>query len=74
MQDSARSMKLSGTFYSALDLVRLAGAQGVELMNWLVMRGALNGEVTEIHRNYQAPISNTAGAVMLLEKETVLCR
>ena len=29
--------------YSVLDLVRLAGAQGVELVNWLVTRGALPG-------------------------------
>ena len=27
--------------YSTLDLVRLSGAQGVELVNWLIMRGAM---------------------------------
>ena len=55
------------TRFSTDDLVELAGSQGVELMNWLVMRGALTGAVTEIHRNYHIPISNTATGVMVLE-------
>jgi protocatechuate 4,5-dioxygenase beta chain len=49
----------------------MAGVQGVELLNWLVMRGALTGNVTEKHRNYHVPISNTAAAVMVLENESV---
>ena len=55
------------TKYSTLDIVRHSGAQGVELLTWLVMRGALRGEVTAKHCNYHVPISNTAAAVMLLE-------
>ena len=55
------------TDYSALDLVELAGAQGVELINWLAMRGALGADVYEIHRNYHIPISNTATGLMVLE-------
>jgi protocatechuate 4,5-dioxygenase beta chain len=31
------------------------------------MRGALTGEVVELHRNYHLPISNTASGIMLLE-------
>jgi protocatechuate 4,5-dioxygenase beta chain len=54
--------------YSARDLVRFCGSQGVEILNWLVMRGALTGGVVERHRNYHVPISNTAGATMILEK------
>jgi protocatechuate 4,5-dioxygenase beta chain len=53
--------------YSIHDLVELAGAQGVELINWLVMRGALTGRVSKLHSNYHAPISNTATGLMLLE-------
>jgi protocatechuate 4,5-dioxygenase beta chain len=49
------------------DLVELAGSQGVEVMNWVAMRGALTGEVRELHRNYHLPISNTASGIMLLE-------
>jgi protocatechuate 4,5-dioxygenase beta chain len=55
------------TQYSAHDLVRDAGAQGVELLMWFVMRGAMTGRVTEKHRSYHIPISNTAAAVMVLE-------
>jgi protocatechuate 4,5-dioxygenase, beta chain len=53
--------------YSTLDLVRLAGAQGVELMNWLVARGALTGSVAKVHSNYHIPISNTATGMLVLE-------
>jgi len=49
------------------DLVELAGSQGVEVMNWVAMRGALTGDVHELHRNYHLPISNTASGIMLLE-------
>ena len=56
--------------YSARDLVRDAGAQGVELLMWFVMRGALTGQVTEKHRSYHVPVSNTAAAVMVLENKT----
>ena len=57
--------------YSASDLVRLCGAQGVEVLTWLTMRGALTGNVVEKHRNYHVPISNTAGATLLLENHRV---
>lgn len=49
------------------ELVRQAGAQGAEFILWLAMRGALGGTVTELHRNYHIPISNTAAGLMLLE-------
>jgi len=55
---------------SVAELVLMAGVQGVELLNWLVMRGAMTGSVLEKHRNYHVPISNTAAAVMILENET----
>ena len=59
------------TRYSIHDLVELAGAQGVEFLNWMAMRGALTGRVTEVHRNYHIPISNTAAATIVLENATV---
>jgi protocatechuate 4,5-dioxygenase beta chain len=55
-------------------LVELAGSQGVEVMNWVAMRGALTGEVRELHRNYHLPISNTASGIMLLENTPRLAR
>jgi protocatechuate 4,5-dioxygenase beta chain len=60
--------------YSALDLVRDAGAQGVELLMWLAMRGAMTGLVNEIHHSYHVPISNTAAAVMVLENKPAWTR
>jgi len=53
--------------YSTLDLVRLSGAQGVELVNWLIMRGAMSEKVELRHENYHIPISNTASGLMLME-------
>jgi protocatechuate 4,5-dioxygenase, beta chain len=55
------------TRYSIHDFVEEAGAQGVEFLNWMAMRGALTGRVTEVHRNYHVPISNTAAATVVLE-------
>jgi len=59
------------TGYSIHDWVELAGAQGVEFLNWMAMRGALTGRVKELHRNYHIPISNTAAATLVLENEDV---
>lgn len=52
--------------YSSRDLVRLAGSQGVELLSWLVMRGAMLGTTRRRHFAYHGAVSNTAAAVMLL--------
>ncbi|HLY54106.1 MAG TPA: class III extradiol dioxygenase family protein [Stellaceae bacterium] len=57
------------TRYSIPELVKLAGTQGIELLMWLAMRGALSGPVNERHRNYHIPISNTASALLLLERQ-----
>jgi protocatechuate 4,5-dioxygenase beta chain len=59
------------THYSSHELVELAGTQGVEFLNWLAMRGAMRGEVSEIFRNYHIPISNTAAATMVFENRAV---
>jgi protocatechuate 4,5-dioxygenase beta chain len=55
--------------YSTHELIELAGAQGVELINWLVMRGALTGDVSLAHANYHIPISNTAAGLMVLNNQ-----
>ena len=41
-------------------LVREAGSEGMELIMWLVMRGALPERVQEAYRFYHYPASNTA--------------
>lgn len=57
------------TAYSVAQLVDLAGTQGVEVLNWIAARGALDGTVREIHRNYHIPISNTASALLVLDNQ-----
>jgi protocatechuate 4,5-dioxygenase beta chain len=62
------------TRYSIPQLIELAGSQGVELLNWVAMRGALTGSVTEAHRNYHIPISNTAAATMVFDHQSAAQR
>jgi len=50
-----------------IDYVREAGSEGVELVMWLVMRGALSPRVREAHRFYHVPASNTAVGHLILE-------
>jgi protocatechuate 4,5-dioxygenase beta chain len=57
------------THYSIPQLIEQAGTQGVELLNWIVMRGALTGQVSKIHSNYHIPISNTASALLVLDNQ-----
>ena len=54
------------TQYSIHELVEKTGTQGVELVMWLAMRGALGDRVRTVHQNYHIPISNTAAGVMAL--------
>jgi protocatechuate 4,5-dioxygenase beta chain len=54
--------------YSIRELVALAGTQGPELVQWLVMRGALGTAVRALESNYHVPISNTGSGLLLLEK------
>lgn len=54
------------TQYSIHELVEKTGTQGVELLNWLAMRGALGASATTVHRNYHIPISNTATGVLAM--------
>ncbi|HEX7758072.1 MAG TPA: class III extradiol dioxygenase subunit beta [Caulobacteraceae bacterium] len=51
-----------------IEYLREAGSEGVELVMWLVMRGALTAQVQEIHRFYHVPASNTAVGHMILEE------
>ena len=52
--------------YSVHELVSLAGAQGVEILNWMAARGTMAGSTRQAYRNYHIPISNTAAAVQVL--------
>jgi protocatechuate 4,5-dioxygenase, beta chain len=65
--DSLAADPAWATQYSVNELVKQAGTQGIELLNWLAARGALTGRVHELQRNYHIPISNTAAGMMLFE-------
>jgi len=49
------------------DYIRLAGSEGIELIMWLVMRGALNDRIRRVHETYHVPASNTAAALALFD-------
>lgn len=52
------------------DYIREAGSEGIELVMWLIMRGALKDEVEVLHRHYHVPASNTAiGHTILKNKD-----
>jgi protocatechuate 4,5-dioxygenase, beta chain len=50
-----------------LEYVRETGSEGIEMVMWLVMRGALNEKVEEVHRFHHIPVSNTALGHIILE-------
>ena len=50
-----------------IDYVRLAGSEGIELVMWLIARGAMNNDVEQKHRFYHVPASNTAVGHLILE-------
>jgi protocatechuate 4,5-dioxygenase beta chain len=53
---------------SHLEYVREAGSEGIELIMWLVMRGALDADAQELYRfHYELPVSNTALGHMILQ-------
>jgi protocatechuate 4,5-dioxygenase beta chain len=43
-----------------IEYQREAGSEGIELVMWLIMRGALGPRAEELHRFYHVPASNTA--------------
>lgn len=49
------------------EYLREAGSEGIEMVMWLIMRGALGDDVTELHRHYHVPASNTAVGHLVLE-------
>ncbi|CAM5463037.1 class III extradiol dioxygenase subunit beta [Eoetvoesiella caeni] len=55
------------TRISHAEYVREAGSEGIEMIMWLVMRGALDKDVREVHRFYHVPASNTAVGHLILE-------
>ncbi|MDK3019494.1 class III extradiol dioxygenase subunit beta [Pseudodonghicola flavimaris] len=53
-----------------VEYLRETGSEGIEMVMWLVMRGALDEKVTEVHRHYHVPASNTAVGHIILENHS----
>jgi protocatechuate 4,5-dioxygenase beta chain len=52
-----------------IEYLRDAGSEGIELVMWLIMRGALPHSVKETYRFYHVPASNTAVGHIILEDQ-----
>lgn len=50
-----------------VEYLREAGSEGIELVMWLIMRGALPADVREVHRHYHVPASNTGAGLIVFE-------
>jgi protocatechuate 4,5-dioxygenase, beta chain len=50
-----------------IEYMREAGAEGIEMVMWLVMRGAMDEKVKELYRFYTVPASNTAVGHIILQ-------
>lgn len=48
-------------------LMERYGAEGIELIMWLVMRGALSNRARRVHRHYYAPMTTGMGLITLEE-------
>lgn len=59
---------------SHVEYLRESGSEGIELVMWLVMRGALDDKVKLINRHYHVPASNTAVGHLVLENRMLESR
>ena len=50
-----------------IEYLRDAGAEAIELVMWLIMRGALGKQVREVYRFYHVPASSTGVGNIILE-------
>jgi protocatechuate 4,5-dioxygenase beta chain len=55
------------TRISHTEYMRESGSEGVEMIMWLIMRGALDDDVEELYRFYHVPASNTAVGHIILK-------
>jgi protocatechuate 4,5-dioxygenase beta chain len=52
---------------SHIEYLRETGSEGIEMVMWLIMRGALGTRTRTLHRHYHVPASNTAVGHIVLE-------
>jgi len=51
------------------EVMEAAGAEGGEVIMWLIMRGALSRNVRRVHRNYYAPMTTGMALLTLQDVE-----
>lgn len=61
--DPVKLAKIGHTEY-----LREAGSEGIELIMWLIMRGALSDNIEEVYRFYHVPVSNTAYGLIIFDE------
>lgn len=52
-----------------IEYLRETGSEGIEMVMWLIMRGALSAQARELHRHYHVPASNTAVGHIVLSNQ-----
>ena len=52
------------------NIMERGGTEGIEVIMWMVMRGAIAPNVNLLHKHYHAPISNTGAGVLLMTDAT----
>lgn len=50
------------------EMMQRYGVEGIELIMWLVMRGALSDRAARVHRNYYAPMTTGMGLLTFQER------
>ncbi|WP_127558408.1 class III extradiol dioxygenase subunit beta [Saccharospirillum alexandrii] len=50
-----------------VEYMREAGSEGIELVMWLIMRGAMGDDASETYKFYHVPASNTGAGLIVLE-------
>jgi len=60
---------MANTRLTHTDFIREAGSEGIEMIMWNVMRGAMNEKVREVCRLYHIPVSATAYGAIILEND-----
>lgn len=57
---------------SRADYIKEAGSEGIEMIMWLIMRGALGENIRRIHDTYHVPASNTAAGLALFAADALV--
>ena len=65
--DKLATSPIELTKISHAEYVREVGAEGMEIIMWLTMRGALVDDVDIVHRFYHVPAMNTAVGNLVLQ-------